>query len=219
MKKLSGVFICLLLFTFISSARSIEVADAGITDKLKAVIAAKNAPAGGGGCAVYASEVTSDDDNGLGYNTEQAIMAQSTYDPGANKTICQLDFYFAGVVGTVTSIEYKAQIYIMSGSNLTGGNPTGTCTSTNTVTGADISAGSPGWIAFTGFSCALNSGTDYGITVSRVDHENVSTSNYVRLGWRVSGGTLGGFAGKFQTDLSNYSEHATNEVNVKIYTQ
>ena len=43
MKKLSGVFICLLLFTFISSARIIEVADAGITDKLKAVIAAKNA--------------------------------------------------------------------------------------------------------------------------------------------------------------------------------
>ena len=43
MKKLSGVFICLLLFTFISSARIIEVADAGITDKLRAVIAAKNA--------------------------------------------------------------------------------------------------------------------------------------------------------------------------------
>jgi len=43
MKKLTGVFICLLLFTFISSARIIEVADAGITDKLKAVIAAKNA--------------------------------------------------------------------------------------------------------------------------------------------------------------------------------
>ena len=42
MKKLSGVFICLLLFTFISSARIIEVADAGITDKLKAVIARRN---------------------------------------------------------------------------------------------------------------------------------------------------------------------------------
>ena len=48
MKKLSGVFICLLLFTFISSARIIEVADAGITDKLRAVIAAKNAGADGG---------------------------------------------------------------------------------------------------------------------------------------------------------------------------
>ena len=46
MKKLSGVFICLLLFTVLSSARIIEVADAGITDKLRAVIAAKNAPAG-----------------------------------------------------------------------------------------------------------------------------------------------------------------------------
>jgi len=43
MKKLSGVLVCLLLFTFISSARIIEVADAGITDKLRAVIAAKNA--------------------------------------------------------------------------------------------------------------------------------------------------------------------------------
>ena len=49
MKKLSGVLVCLLLFTFISSARIIEVADAGITDKLRAVIAAKNA--GGGGAA------------------------------------------------------------------------------------------------------------------------------------------------------------------------
>jgi len=55
MKKLSGVFICLLLFTVLSSARIIEVADAriievadaGITDKLRAVIAAKNA---GGAC-------------------------------------------------------------------------------------------------------------------------------------------------------------------------
>ena len=48
MKKLSGVFICLLLFTVLSSARIIEVADAGITDKLKAVIAAKNAGAPAG---------------------------------------------------------------------------------------------------------------------------------------------------------------------------
>jgi len=46
MKKLSGVLVCLLLFTFISSARIIEVADAGITDKFKAVIAAKNAAGG-----------------------------------------------------------------------------------------------------------------------------------------------------------------------------
>ena len=46
MKKLTGVLVCLLLFTFISSARIIEVADAGITDKLKAVIAARNTPAG-----------------------------------------------------------------------------------------------------------------------------------------------------------------------------
>ena len=50
MKKLSGAFICLLLFTVLSSARIIEVADAGITDKLKAVIAARNVPAPGGGC-------------------------------------------------------------------------------------------------------------------------------------------------------------------------
>ena len=50
MKKLSGVFICLLLFTVLSSARIIEVADAGITDKLRAVIAAKNVPAPGGSC-------------------------------------------------------------------------------------------------------------------------------------------------------------------------
>ena len=51
MKKLSGVLVCLLLFTFISSARIIEVADAGVTDKLKAVIAAKNA-GGGVSCTV-----------------------------------------------------------------------------------------------------------------------------------------------------------------------
>ena len=50
MKKLCGVLICFFLLTFISSARIIEVADAGITDKLRAVIAAKNAgaPAPGG---------------------------------------------------------------------------------------------------------------------------------------------------------------------------
>jgi len=46
MKKLCGVLICFFLLTFISSARIIEVADAGITDKLKAVIAAKNAAGG-----------------------------------------------------------------------------------------------------------------------------------------------------------------------------
>ena len=56
MKKLSGVFICLLLFTFISSARIIEVADAGITDKLKAVIVAKNA----GGAPAGATDYTQD---------------------------------------------------------------------------------------------------------------------------------------------------------------
>jgi len=50
MKKLCGVLICFFLLTFISSARIIEVADAGITDKLKAVIAAKNAPAAGSSC-------------------------------------------------------------------------------------------------------------------------------------------------------------------------
>jgi len=44
MKKLITILAIVLFAT--SSARIIEVADAGITDKLKAVIAAKNAPAG-----------------------------------------------------------------------------------------------------------------------------------------------------------------------------
>jgi len=70
MKKLSGVFICLLLFTFISSARIIEVADAGITDKLRAVIAAKNAGApAAGGCpsGTYQAYWNADHPSGFGY--------------------------------------------------------------------------------------------------------------------------------------------------------
>ena len=46
MKKLITILAIVLLAT--SSARIIEVADAGVTDKLKAVIAAKNAPAASG---------------------------------------------------------------------------------------------------------------------------------------------------------------------------
>ena len=87
MKKLSGVFICLLLFTFISSARIIEVADAGITDKLRAVIAAKNA--GGappGGCATqspYSTGVVEDNRQRVYYegSSVERLGAQ-TFDPG-----------------------------------------------------------------------------------------------------------------------------------------
>ena len=68
MKKLSGVLVCLLLFTFISSARIIEVADAGITDKLKAVIAARNT----GGETAYTKYITenTDDFNSIDYSVE-----------------------------------------------------------------------------------------------------------------------------------------------------
>ena len=72
MKKLSGAFICLLLFTVLSSARIIEVADAGITDKLKAVIAAKNAAAPGGSCPAGTYE--------FGYNGD--------YDTGKEDYTC-----------------------------------------------------------------------------------------------------------------------------------
>ena len=78
MKKLSGVFICLLLFTVLSSARIIEVADAGITDKLKAVIAAKNA--GGGGCSYADTLIGGDNSSGGsgGWNTAFWVAIQFT---------------------------------------------------------------------------------------------------------------------------------------------
>ena len=172
----------------------------------------------GGTCTLYASEETSTDDNGLGYNTAQVIMGQSGYSPGVNSTVCQLDFYFAGVVGTVTDFNYLARIYIMSGTGLGGGNPTGTCISTNSVTGAAIAAASPGWVAFTGFACQLLAGTNYGVVVYRTPTTDFSTSHYVRLGARLLDGTLTGFLAKWQTDLSNYAEYSAQEVNVRIYT-
>ena len=82
MKKLSGVFICLLLFTFISSARIIEVADAGITDKLKAVIAAKNA---GGAPAAPAADHCAD---GCTSEPDADLLCEDSSDDAGDGKLC-----------------------------------------------------------------------------------------------------------------------------------
>ena len=99
MKKLSGVFICLLLFTFISSARIIEVADAGITDKLKAVIAAKNAPAGGG--APSGNLPTIADTGEASASASGDTLSVEVVTSGSNLTI--LCFFAYETVSTITS--------------------------------------------------------------------------------------------------------------------
>ena len=103
MKKLSGVFICLLLFTVLSSARIIEVADAGITDKLKAVIAAKNA----GGASLTCTAGTGDAWTTVGYSEDQYSMCTdgSCGQDVANaeaKTICQIDVKVGAYTGDGT---------------------------------------------------------------------------------------------------------------------
>jgi len=125
MKKLSGVFICLLLFTFISSARIIEVADAGITDKLKAVIAAKNAggapAAPGADCSGVASFIWEIDDesvDGAGECVESGgdSSATKTGSPSISTSIANFpnvsDYYSFDISSNDLVSDNSGTIYI-----------------------------------------------------------------------------------------------------------
>ena len=116
MKKLSGVFICLLLFTFISSARIIEVADAGITDKLKAVIAAKNVAAPGGPSADFSDDFNRTNAAALGANWDEdpdlleITSNQVAHEGGAGDAIAKYN-----ATATSSSTQYvKAKIVSLS---------------------------------------------------------------------------------------------------------
>ena len=179
MKKLSGVFICLLLFTFISSARIIEVADAGITDKLKAVIAAKNA--GGAPACETNSDACSEasvgsnpmaSDGGNYYWATKFQASEST-------TICAAILYLEKVGAADPTHSYVVSVRLntcstcdRSDDNV--GAITGTA-STNTLTWNDLTAAETAE-TFTGMSASITSGEFYWISIATTG--TADASNY-----------------------------------------
>ena len=117
MKKLTGVLVCLLLFTFISSARIIEVADAGITDKLRAVIAAKNAGSEqGGGSWVFPSGISASSDDS---STESGFLHASYLYGGLIQATSSSTITAIGVKLTDADISnIKIGLYNSSGDTL-----------------------------------------------------------------------------------------------------
>ena len=103
MKKLITILAIVLLAA--SSARIIEVADAGITDKLKAVIAARNTPAGGpyvcsGGTADSVTDTNSPETlMAAGVSGREYFASPYTVD-GSDITVCS--FEFPNTDGSVT---------------------------------------------------------------------------------------------------------------------
>jgi len=182
MKKLSGVFICLLLFTFISSARIIEVADAGITDKLRAVIAAKNAPAEGG---PPACETNSDacSEASVGSNPMASDGGNyywaTKFQASESTTICAAILYLEKVGAADPTHSYVVSVRLntcstcdRSDDNV--GAITGTA-STNTLTWNDLTAAETAE-TFTGMSASITSGEFYWISIATTG--TADASNY-----------------------------------------
>lgn len=105
-------------------------------------------------------------------NLTDHIYTGTKYSPTSNTSICAVEWSVRAVAGSAD--DWTTEIWTLDGSgNLTSTAPTGTCTSTKTVSAA-------GDTTFDGMSCLLVSGTNYGIVLTRHDHAADGT-NYIDL--------------------------------------
>ena len=216
MKKLTGVLVCLLLFTFISSARIIEVADAGITDKLRAVIAAKNAsaPAAPGGCLGNDTKKDSEETGeaaiyNIGqYDADKYVATR--FQAGSTYVMCRVELELRDDIGDPA---YNLTVYIYD--DAAGPHPdtapiSGQDSTSDTVDAVAVT-GSTSDISFTGLSVAITSGSYYWIVVMADTPDASHNAGWVR-------GTYN--AAKYSdrsTDGATFINQANGANNFKTY--
>ena len=190
------------ILTILLLAFCVSISGAGITDKLRAVIAAKNAAApGGDSCPGDATELVgfsslNADFYSIGYESAEIYVGQTNFDPGdTDVTICSVDIYMHITGGSGNTIQ--VEIFPMSGNNL--GIAGANCVSDSIVmtTDNDLQVHS-----FGGMSCLLDNTKLYAITIARTDH-SYDASNY-SAGWAGDIGSWSGQYGKW--DVSGVSD-------------
>ena len=157
------------ILTILILAFCVSISGAGITDKLRAVIAAKNAGGGAPTCGStpYIDQPTVNDNWALASSDiGPAYAGQGDLDPGADKTICRVDFNIYSITDDISAINWVAEIYNMDGDNL-GTAATGDCVSdANIITGTGFHASAQ----FTGLACEVTNTNLYAIVLTRQDH-------------------------------------------------
>ena len=224
MKKLSGVFICLLLFTFISSARIIEVADAGITDKLRAVIAAKNvaAPAGCDGTADVDYYTANTSELGVGVEDATSYSGEDNFQDSSGRTICNFEAKVTAN-GTIDTKSYYAKVWTLSGDNL----DAAICTSAAVTGDSGWSFDTVAWdfenctgSACSASGCAISASTDYALTLNcGTDPSTLCTpdaSHYLSVIWADSDEGTGQMA-RWNSDKSMSNSYSGYDVQIKVY--
>lgn len=149
-----------------------------------------------------------------GYDTTTVFLGQGSFAPatdfGGSKTICSVGVGIRTTSGDVSGINWRVEIYAMSSVNL-GSAPSGTCVSDQQV----ISGSYPiGEVKFTGLSCVLESGTTYGVAITRSDHSYNST-NFVQV-FVGSTTPYSGSEMEWQSDKARADDNSA-DVSLKFY--
>ncbi len=200
MKKYLALISILSLLCLITPSYSQEIARLNI-----------GIVAGGSGqseCTLFASDTTYDGFYYIGVSTNEYMAGQIAYDPGSNKTICRVDFYFTSVVGNISTKTFNSRIYTISGTTL--GSLLGT---SDNVSGSGI--GGAGWVQFD-FSTpvAITTGSDYAILVTM---NETDVSNYVTVGYHGTI-TLDGAIAQYKSDISFYG-YQDKTMMIKLYSE
>jgi hypothetical protein len=141
----------------------------------------------------------------------QANFAPAT-DLSGSKTICSIGIGFRQTVGDVSSIDFQIEIYAMNSTSL-GSAPTGTCTSSTRKITGEYPIGE---LKFTGLSCLLESGTLYGIVLTRSDH-SYSATNYVEV-FSSSSSSYTGYLASWQvSDKARTDDDGAYDISLRVY--
>ena len=164
----------------------------------------------GGSCTSWISAPSIADYWDVAASTGGGYIGQGGFDPGTNKTICQVDINVKTISGNISAIDWQIEISAMSGTTL--GVPGAGCTSAKKITAT-------GTNLFTGLTCAVTSGTSYGIVITRSDHLFDAINNITVYTNNADGSLSGTMRQWYNDDATQKTDYSPADFGVVIYAQ
>lgn len=182
----------------------------GLAADRRALLMSVPKPSSAGACStVHAQNSSAASGNvSIGAATASYYVGLGTYNPGANISVCKVDWILSLGSGDISGKTFTCVIYAMSGNDFTGA-------ALGTSAGV---TGDNGWsgntVSFTfGSPVAISSGGSYAIalTMSEVDG-----SNFARYSFSAAGG-IDGFRYGWDSSGVHISGFGTDDPRIAVY--
>lgn len=169
----------------------------------------RNAAAGGACSTVHAQNASAHSSYvAISSGVNSYFVGEGQYDPGANISVCKVDWILTKDSGDISAKTFNCVIYAMSGNDFTGA----VLGTSDNVTG--VNAWSDTTVSFTFSSpVAISSGGSYAIAITM---NGVDASNFAKCSISASGG-LSGFRFGWTSAGTHVSGFGTEDHRLTIY--